>query len=127
MGFMALVCILANINCTGCHHCESSDGYIDEFHEAYFGQLTDEIKIQQVALYVDNSTCIANAMNDGSKFYNDMVAVLTSDNIGEYYSIKGKEIVREEGSKYQLLKSVQEMHYAEIKEAAERIANGNCE
>lgn len=83
--------------------------------------------MQKVALYVDNSTCIANAMNDGSKFYNEMVAVLTSNNIGEYFSIKGKEIIPEEGNKYQLLKSVQEINYADIKTAAERIANGNCE
>ena len=100
---------------------------IDEFSSAYFGKQSDNIDMQKVALYVDNSTCIANAMNDGSKFYNEMVAVLTSNNIGEYFSIKGKEIIPEEGNKYQLLKSVQEINYADIKTAAERIANGNCE
>ena len=103
------------------------DSWIDEFSSAYFGKQLDKIEMQKVALYVDNSTCIANAMNDGSKFYNDMVAVLTSDNIGEYYSIKGKDIIKEEGDKYQLLKSVSEINYADIKTAAERIANGNCE
>lgn len=103
------------------------DSRIDDFSSAYFGKQSDEIEMQKVALYVDNSTCIANAMNDGSKFYNDMVAVLTSDNIGEYYSIKGKDIIKEDGDKYQLLKSVPEINYADIKTAAERIANGNCE
>ena len=103
------------------------DSRIDEFGSAYFGKQSDNIEMQKVALYVDNSTCIANAMNDGSKFYNDMVAVLTSDNIEEYYSIKGKDIIREEGDKYQLLKSVEEINYADIKTAAEKIANGSCE
>ena len=100
---------------------------IDEFSSAYFGKQSDIIDVQNVALYIDNSTCVANAMNDGSMFYNDMVAVLTSDNIREYFSIKGEKIIREEGDKYQLLKSVQEINYADIKTAAERIANGNCE
>ena len=110
-----------------CHGNGLDDSRIDDFSSVYFGKQSDEIEMQKVALYVDNSTCIANAMNDGSKFYNDMVAVLTSNNIGEYYSIKGNDIIKEDGDKYQLLKSVPEINYADIKTAAERIANGNCE
>lgn len=119
------LCLLFVASCCSGNGLDESQ--IDEFSSAYFGKQSDNIVTQNVALYVDNSTCIANAMNDGSRFYNEMVAVLTSNNIGEYFSIKGKEIIPEEGNKYQLLKSVQEINYADIKTAAERIANGNCE
>ncbi len=111
--------------------CYSGNGLdesrIDEFCSVYFEKQSDNIEMQKVALYVDNSTCIANAMNDGSDFYNEMVRVLTSNNIGEYYSIRGPRIILESGNKYQLLKSVKDTCCADIKEAAERIANGNCE
>ena len=127
--FSLLIIGIASAFCfSSCCTCEElDDSKIVDFNEAYFGRQLDKISTQKVSLYVDNSTCIANAMKDGSKFFNEMVRVLTSNNIGDYYSIKGSEIVKEEGDKYSLLKSVQEINYADIKTAAERIANGNCE
>ena len=93
--FIGILCTFFMISCI--HSDNMDDSKIDDFSAVYFGKQLDKIEMQKVALYVDNSTCIANAMNDGSKFYNDMVAVLTSDNIGEYYSIKGKDIISAKG------------------------------
>lgn len=106
---------------------EIEDDHIDEFHEAYFGQWSDKIATQQVALYVDNSTCISQAMTDGSAFFNDMVQILASTYIKDYYSIKGTTITKEEGDRYSLLKSVEEKNNADIKTAAETISNGDVE
>ena len=114
---------------TGCGWTHIDDAHIKEFHTAYNMQNVDILETEHVALYVDYSTCVANAMTDGSVFFNDMVSVLTSEKIADYYSIKGNSITKENGDKYSLLKSVpkEKINYADIKTAAEIIANGNKE
>lgn len=108
---------------------ECNTDYIEDFHQSYFCDKNEPLITGNVALYVDYSTCIANAMNDESLFFNDMVKVLTSEkNIGDYYSIKGNNIILETSDdKYSLLKTVTEVKYADIKTAAEKIANGDKE
>lgn len=127
MLFVGMVGLLSMAGCNGCE--DMDDSYIDEFHEAYFGKSTDIIKTQQVALYVDYSKCISQAMNDGSCFFKNMVEILVGGNIKDYYSIKGTTIAKEEGDKYELLKSIEKKgeQYADIKKAAETIANGDVE
>lgn len=125
MLFAGIVGLLSMASCNGCE--EMGDRHIDEFHEAYFGQSTDIIKTQKVALYVDYSTCISQAMKDGPAFFNKMVEILAGDNVKDYYSIKDSIIAKEEGDKYSLLKSVKDVKYADIKTASEAISNGSVE
>ena len=100
-----------------------------DFHRAYFLSQDDVIEEGNLALYVDYSTCIADAMkpNSMSRFYMDVVPSLTNA-AKQYFSIKGANIVEEPNPDvYTLLKSVVEVNYADLRSAAEMIANGNTE
>lgn len=103
--------------------------HLVDFHKAYFLSQDDIIEDDQLALYVDYSTCIADAMNGPtmSRFYMDIVPSLTNAT-RSYYSIKGSAITQEQNSDvYSLLRSVREVNYADLQTAANMIANGNTE
>lgn len=114
--------------------CSAGDGaygpdHINEFHRAYFMSSTDPLVSDNLALYVDYSTCIAQAMQydeSGSKFYQALVPPFTHA-AKSFYSIKGSVISQEQGDTYELLKSVKEVNYADLATAANKIANGNTE
>lgn len=93
---------------------------IPEFHMTYF---MDGIQGMDstLNLYVDYSTCIA--MGQQSPFFQALVPTFTK--AANYYSIKGDSIAKESGEIYSMLKSIQEVNYADIKTAAETIAKGN--
>lgn len=100
-----------------------------DFHRAYFLSQDDIIEEGKLALYVDYSTCIADAMNvpTMSKFYMDIVPSLTNA-ARSYYSIKGNAITQEQSQDvYSLLRSVREVNYADLQTAANMIAEGNTE
>lgn len=100
-----------------------------DFHKAYFPSQDGLIEDDNLALYVDYSTCIAEAMKPSSMshFYMDVVPSLTNAT-KHYFSIKGANIVEEPNPDvYTLLKSVEEVNYADLRSAAEMIANGNTE
>ena len=100
--------------------------YIEEFHVTNFYQSSNMIEEDNLALYVDYSTCIAEGMKT-SPFY---VKLLPSfvDAAKSFYSIKGNVIAKEEPTDtYNRLLNIVEVNYADLKSAAEQIANGNAE
>lgn len=104
--------------------------YITEFHQTYFGDKKVPLKIGKIRLYVDYSTCVAQAMTDGSTFYKDMLPIL--QRASSYYSIKGPDVSLESSitsavSIYDELCNIQEVNYANLPKVAEDIASGNCE
>lgn len=104
--------------------------YLNDFHQAYFMSQDDMIEEGELALYVDYSTCISQAMGTdripASRFYMDMVPTL-SNSTKTYWSIKGSTIAQETGDVYTLLRSVTEVNYADLASAVDTIANGNTE
>lgn len=134
MGFRWMIYSLVFItlfSATGCRpDAKLYSDYISEFHQTYFGDRKTPLKTGDMKLYVDYSTCVAQAMNDGSTFYKDMLPIL--QRASSYYSIKGpevsleNEIISDEGI-YNELCNIQEVNYANLPKAAEDIANGDCE
>lgn len=109
----------------------SSPEFLEAFHYSYYGSMPDRYAIQenQLNLFVDYSTCIAQAMNydqTGSRFYQALVPSLTHET-KHYFSIKGNDIHEEQGETFSLLRTVKEVNYADLATAVEMIANGNTE
>lgn len=101
--------------------------HLTDFHTRYMEQASDELNANALQLYVDNSYCIA--LGQHSSFYKELVPVLTR-RCQAYYSIKGPNIVQEDLSvedAYKRLLSIEDVSYAAIKEAAERIVRGSSE
>lgn len=98
--------------------------YIEGFHRQNFSVDEDGIGKDQLALYVDYSTCIAQGQN--SQFFTAIVPSLTSAT-KRYISIKGDSIKQEEGETYSLLKTIKEVNYADLKGASEQIAADKTE
>lgn len=98
--------------------------YIKEFHYANFFNGVEAIKPNNLSLYVDYSTC--NVLGQNSAFYQALVPswVAAAKN---YYSIKGDQITKEEGTTFNLLLSIQEVNFADLKSASEQMANSNSE
>ena len=100
--------------------------YIEDFHVTNFYQSSNLIEEDNMALYVDYSTCIAEGMKT-SAFYVKLVPSFV-DAAKSYYSIKGDVITKEEPTDtYNRLLNIVEVNYADLKSAAEKIANGNTE
>lgn len=89
--------------------------YLTEVHTVEASDLQSD----SLLLYVDYSTCVAEAMN--SKFFQDVQPTLSS-NKPLYFSIKGNKIAREYGNTYDLLRSVKEVNNADLRTAANDIA-----
>lgn len=99
--------------------------YIADFHEMNFLTPDDMINEDDLSLYVDNSTCITLGQN--SKFYQSLVPSFVTAT-KHYYSIKGPDIVKEEpADTYNRLLNIVNVDYAELKQAAESIADGEGE
>lgn len=99
--------------------------YIPKFHDFYFSKGIHEIKGDDLALYVDYSTCIA--MGQNSSFFQALVPSWT-DATEEYYSIEGNKIIEhDEDSTYALLRTIHEVNYADLKTAINKMANRNAE
>lgn len=96
---------------------------IEDFDEAYFRPGAEGID-DDLALYVDYSTC--NVLGQNSPFYQALVPSWV-DATDEYYSIKGSEINKEEGNVFSLLKSITNYDYADLKTAAEKMADSDNE
>ena len=115
--------------CSCCDHILTDDGgkyftYIEEFHYSNFLKGIDAIESGNLSLYVDYSTC--NVLGQDSAFYQALVPSWTAAT-KNYYSIKGADIVKEEGSTFNLLRTIQVVNYADLKGAVERMANSNSE
>ena len=101
--------------------------YIKDFHIVNFAESRDALQEDALALYVDNSTCIA--LGQDSPFYQRLVPSFVQAT-KSYYSIKGSDIIQEDLSvmdTYNRLLNIVNVNYAELKKAAEQIANGKTE
>lgn len=98
--------------------------HIDALHQRTTTQDITPIENDKLALYVDYSNCIADGMH--SPFYQNMVSPLTAAT-KEYWSIKGDAIEKQEGSVFSLLNNVEEVNYAALDKAIEKMADSDTE
>lgn len=98
--------------------------YLEQFHRVKFEQPDKQLTENKLNLYVDYSTCCA--MGQNSQFFQDVAASLINRTTA-YYSIKGDSIAQESGDVYTLLRNINEVNYAELAEAAKRMAEGEEE
>lgn len=98
---------------------------IPNFHQFYFENQQAALTPNQLALYVDYSNCIAQGQH--SAFFQAFEPSLTAS-AKQYFAIKGKNIEPHSvDSTYSLLRTIDNVSFADLKTAAERIANGNTE
>ncbi|MCC8019853.1 MAG: hypothetical protein LIO85_08800 [Rikenellaceae bacterium] len=99
---------------------------VKDFHEHNFGDAQGRfILSDSVDLYIDYSTCVAEAGN--SRFYQAVHPAIIDCN-PVFWSIKGSAITRETDDRqkvYELLRSIREVNYADIKGAVSQITSGN--
>lgn len=98
--------------------------YLAEFHLANFDPKEASLQEGKLDLYVDYSTC--NQLGQNSQFFQSVSASLV-DRTTAYYSIKGSQIQKEEGEVYTLLRNIEEVDYADLAGAAQKMAAGDCE
>lgn len=121
-----LLCPCLMSSCSSMIDTAPDTKYLGDFHEKYFAQKEDMLQDNQLSLYVDCSTCIALGLN--SNFYKEAMVPSFVLAAKHYYSIEGKNIVEHDAdSTYSLLRSIKEVNYADLKTAANRIADGNTE
>lgn len=129
LGLLIGVGSLIGIGClTGCGGGtptpESADK-LAEFHEFYFEKQNEKLSPNALALYVDYSNCIAEGQH--SRFFQAFEPSLTAS-AKQYFAVKGKNIEPHAAdSTYALLRIIDNVPFADLKTAAERIANGNTE
>lgn len=129
LGLLIGVGSLIGIGClTGCGGGtptpESADK-LAEFHEFYFEKQNEKLNPNALALYVDYSNCIAEGQH--SRFFQAFEPSLTAS-AKQYFAVKGKNIEPHAAdSTYALLRTIENVPFADLKTAAERIANGNTE
>lgn len=115
---------------TSCDSCSTSapdDKYLCEFHNKYFQYTGNESKLNEndLSLFVDYSTCIT--LGQHSPFFQSLVPSFVAAT-KHYYSIKGDKIVEEQNiNVFQALSNIVEVNYADLKQAANLIVNGNSE
>lgn len=98
--------------------------YLEEFHLVNFEPQEKYLQEGILNLFVDYSTC--NKLGQNSQFFQEIAASLVNKT-SAYYSIKGSEIQKEEGDVYTLLRNIVEVNYAELANAAQMMAEGDCE
>ncbi len=117
----AAAVMLFSLSSCGGSGVEPSDAavkYVAEVHKTEKSDLNPD----SLLLYVDYSTCVAEAMN--SPFFQEVQPTIVS-NTPIYYSIKGNVIAREKGDTYKLLRGVEEVNNADLLTAAGQIAGQN--
>ena len=95
-----------------------------EFHVLTEDVENTDLPNNQLSLFVDYSNCIAKGMS--SPFYQKMVSPLTAAT-KEYWSIKGKDIQKEDGKVFELLNNVKEEDYAALDNAINLMAERDGE
>ena len=129
-----MIIIVGIVSCLGLFSSCSSyittddgDNYfnnVQDFHYKYFSKGVDAIKSNNFSLFVDYSTC--NVLGQNSAFYQALVPSWV-DATKHYYSIKGETIESEEGPVFDLLRTINEVNYADLKGAIEQMANSDSE
>lgn len=105
----------------------ATEKYVDnleKFHSAYFMKGINSIKCDNLALYVDYSTC--TAMGQNSPFFQALIPCWVNA-AKDYYSIKGSVITKEEENTYSLLRSINEVNFADIRTAINRMSKSDSE
>ncbi len=119
--------VVAVVVISGCRKGEPTapdTKYLSEYHKLTTASEINNLKENDMALFVDYSTCIARGMD--SPFYQKMVSPLTAAT-REYWSIKGDTITKESGDVYSLLNNVVETNYAALDRAIEKMAERDGE
>ncbi len=119
--------VVAVVIITGCNKgvpTAPDTKYLKEYHKLTTAADANNLKENDMALFVDYSTCIARGME--SPFYQKMVSPLTAAT-REYWSIKGDTIAKESGDVYSLLNNVVETNYATLDRAIEQMAKRDGE
>ena len=128
VGKKILGVLLSSVVLFGCGEENSAPDtkYVREFHQKFFEKTQKHtLKENDLALYVDYSTCIT--LGQHSRFFQSLRGVF-SNSTKHYYSIKGPNIQEEETvDVWNELSNILEVNYADLKNAANLIADGNSE
>ena len=129
LGFCGLALAVAIsflvVSCSDKINTPDTAEHLSAFHEQYYSEEFDELKGDNLSLYVDYSTCIA--MGQNSNFFRAMIPAMTDATMA-YFAIEGKCITEHDAdSTYNLLRLINEVDYADLKTAVERMADGNSE
>ena len=101
--------------------------YLKDFHVDNFDQSESLLKMDDLALYVDYSTCTKLGQN--AAFFQEIEQSFVTKT-KHYWSIKGASITEEDLSEqgtYARLRNISEVNYAELKKAADMMASSNSE
>lgn len=122
-----MLLMLCNCNSLPSEKCPDFEADITSYIEynKWGGVETKSSLNESIDLYVDYSTCVSEAKNS---FYYRTVHPVIVDANPNYYSIKGPQIKFETNNRqavYQLLNTVSEVNYADIKGAVQKIVEGD--
>lgn len=98
---------------------------ISEYHSLKFKNEENRLN-ESFDLYVDYSTCVSLAMNEPESFLRKIEDFIIKQN-PQYFSIKEKNIKKEDGNTAELLRTIKEVNYADLKSAFEKMANSDNE
>lgn len=122
---LLVVTLLQLVSCSNKVPTADDAKYLPEFHDTYFGGVSDMLSSNELTLYVDYSTCIA--LGQEAPFFQALVPSWTNAT-KRFFAIKGSSIEEHSAdSTFLLLRNVSEVNYADIKTAAERITAGSTE
>jgi hypothetical protein len=124
IGVFALNSLLLLSSCGGGTPAPQDTEYLPDFVDLNFAGTGNALQKGNLALYVDYSTCMATA--NSSDFFRAIEPSFDGAD-ATYYSIKGKNITKEDGRPFDLFRTIQEVQFADIKTAAQNIVDGNTE
>lgn len=124
-GFSAVAIIVSVASCSfGKINYTQDLSLLKDFDATYFPKETSSLS-DTVDLFIDYSTCVAEARN--SAYYAATHPAIV-DCSPVFWSIKGSKITRETNDRqkvYQLLSTISEVNHADIKQAVRQIVAGN--
>jgi hypothetical protein len=122
-----VIATITFISCSENNPTPEDTKHLKQFHETCFAKTNSLIKENDLRLFVDYSTCIK--LGQHSDFFKELRSSL-QEKTKHYYSIKGNNIIEEnteDTSVYDRLRNISEFNYANLRAAADSIANGNSE
>lgn len=128
LGASAAICLAScSLICPGGIDTAQDEKHIAEFHDAISSPSENILHQDDLSLFVDYSTCIAEGQH--SAFYKQLVPSWVNAT-KKYYSIKGSKISEEslsDSSTYTRLLSVNEVNYADLKTAVKMMSESQSE
>lgn len=122
-----IIATITFISCSENNPTPEDAKHLKQFHETCFAKTNSLIKENDLRLFVDYSTCIKDGQH--SDFFKELRSPLTIKT-KHYYSIKGNNIIEEnikDTDVHTRLKNISEFDGANLRAAADSIANGNSE